>query len=192
MTRPTAALLTCAVALVACVPAATSGEGMRDDLETMKAEHSVDKLVGRGRAFASVGDLTRAEQYLSAALDLGGDPAAILPQLLVVCVEANSYRVAIAYATPFLERHPGDRKLRFVVAALRSNVGDSVGARADLEQLVAQTPNDPSVHFAYAVLLRDQLKNATEADGHFREYLRLDPNGAHAEEARSALLRTVP
>jgi tetratricopeptide (TPR) repeat protein len=165
---------------------------VRDDLATMKSEHSVDKLVARGRAFASVGDLTRAEQYLSAALDVGGDPATILPQLLAVCVEDNSYRVAIAYAAPWLERHPGDRKLRFVVAALRSNVGDAVGARADLEQLVDQAPDDPRVHFAYAVLLRDQLKNFAEADGHFRAYLRLDPNGPHAEEARSALLRTVP
>jgi tetratricopeptide (TPR) repeat protein len=186
------ACLALGIALHACAPADSPADRVRDDLATMKSEHSVDKLVARGRAFASVGDLTRAEQYLSAAIDIGGDPAVILPQLLTVCIDANRYRVAIAYATPWLERHPRDRKLRFVVASLRTNVGDALGARADLERLVTDGPNDARVHFAYAVLLRDYLGNHAEADDQFRAYLRLDPNGPHAEEARSALLRTVP
>jgi tetratricopeptide (TPR) repeat protein len=190
--RQLAALFSLVISLSECAPAESPADHIRGDLATMRSEHSVDKLVVRGRAFASVGDLTRAEQYLSAALDVGGDPAVLLPQLLTVCIEANRYRVAIAYASPWLERHPGDRKLRFVVASLRTNVGDALGARADLERLVTDGPNDPRAHFAYAVLLRDYLGDVAEADGHFRAYLRLDPNGPHAEEARSALLRTVP
>jgi thioredoxin-like negative regulator of GroEL len=181
-----------AAALLACQPLVTPAERVREDLQTLKTEHSVDKLVGRGRAFASVGDLTRAEQYLSAAMEVGGDPAAILPDLLRVCVAADRYRVAIAYASPWLERHPRDRKLRFVVAALRASVGDAIGAGSDLERLVAEAPGDSRAHFAYAVLLRDQLGDPGRADGQFREYLRLEPDGAHADEARAALLETVP
>jgi tetratricopeptide (TPR) repeat protein len=158
----------------------------------MKSEHSTDKLVGRGRAFASVGDLTRAEQYLSAAIEVGGDPASILPELLRVCIAANRYRVAIAYAAPWLQRHPRDRKLRFLVAALRSGIGDASGAGVDLERLVTEAPGDSRAQFAYAVLLRDQLGDPGRADGHFRAYLRIEPDGPHADEARAALLETVP
>lgn len=187
----TAAVLL-SVAMLGCVHADTQADKLRDDLATMKAEHSVDRLVARGRGFASVGDQTRAEQYLAAALEVGGDPAGILPELLRVCIAANRYRVAIAYAAPWLGRHPEDTKLRFVVAALRSTVGDFGAAREDLEQLVAQAPSDAHVRFAYAKLLHDQFGDRAGADGQFRAYLRLDPDGPHVEEARSALLEAVP
>jgi hypothetical protein len=186
-----APLFLCSVTAAGCVRAATPAERVRDDLATMRSEHSADKLVERGRGFASVGDLTRAEQYLSAALDVGGDPAAILPDLLRACVVANRYRVAITYAAPWLERHPGDDKLRFVVAALRSSVGDGVGARADLERLVTDAPEDARMRFAYAMFLRDHLGDPGSADEQFRAYLELAPDGPHAEQARSALRRTV-
>ena len=99
---------------------------MREDLATMKAERSVDKLVLRGRAFASVGDETRAEQYFSAAIDAGGNAAEILPELLRVCIASKRYRVAIEYASPWLERNPRDVKLRFVIASLRASVEATV------------------------------------------------------------------
>ena len=40
--------------------------------------------------------------------------------------------------------------------------------------------------------VRDQLKSAELADHHFRNYLRLDPRGQHAEEATGSLLTRVP
>ncbi len=191
MKAPKMAALLCLVATASCVRAATPAERARGDLAAMTSERSVDKLVARGRGFAGVGDLTRAEQYLSAAIDVGGDPAAILPDLLRVCVAADRYRVAIAYAAPWLDRHPGDDKLRFVVAALRANVGDGAGARADLERLVAHAPDDPRTRFAYASFLRQELGDVGSADAQFRAYLALAPNGPHAEQARSLLLGTV-
>lgn len=184
--------LLCSMAMLGCVHAETQADKLRDDLATMKAEHSVDRLVARGRAFASVGDLTRAEQYLAAALEVGGDPAAILPELLRVCIAANRFRVAITYAEPWLGRHPEDTKLRFVVAALRSTVGDWAGARDDLEQLVTEAPSDANVRFAYAKLLHDQLGDRSAADVQFRAYLALDPGGPHVDEARADLLQVVP
>lgn len=179
--------------LVGCASqSAQSGKQIREDLATMHAERSPDKLAARGRAFASVGDYTRAEQYLAAAIDAGGDAGALLPELLRVCIAAKRYRVAIEYATPWIARYPSDVKLRFVVAALRESVGDAAGAKADLQAVLAAAPDDASAHFAYAVLLRDQLGDLAGADHEFREYLRLAPSGEHVEEARSALLKTVP
>jgi tetratricopeptide (TPR) repeat protein len=189
----TAAALVCAGALLAgCAPHATGGAHVEEDLATMKAERSVDKLVARGRAFASVGDFTRAEQYLSAAIDAGGDAGALLPELLRVCIASKRYRVAITYATPWLQRHPEDTRLRFVVAALRASIGDADGADRDFARILRDDPNDATVHFAYAVLLRDQLGDLRRADREFREYLRLDPRGAHVDEARASLLNSVP
>jgi Tfp pilus assembly protein PilF len=138
-----------------------------------------------------VGDVTRAEQYLSAALDAGGNASEILPELVQVCVKAKRYRVAIEYASPWLERSPNDVKLRFVLASLRATVGDVLLARDDFDRIVKQEPGDAAAHFAYAVLLHDQLGDAVSADKEFRRYLELDPNGKHADVARSFLLNTV-
>jgi tetratricopeptide (TPR) repeat protein len=178
--------------LSGCAPPAKTGEQVQEDLATMKAERSADKLAARGRAFASVGDYTRAEQYLSAALDVGGDAPTLLPELLKVCITGRRYRVAIAYATPWLSRYPSDTKLRFVLAALRTSIGDAEGAKKDLQQIIATQPDDATAHFAYAVLLRDQLGDLADADREFREYLRLAPSGSHVDEARASLLKSVP
>jgi tetratricopeptide (TPR) repeat protein len=182
-----------ALALAACAsPSAQAGKQIRDDLATIRAERTPEKLAARGHAFATVGDYTRAEQYLAAAIDAGGDPAALLPELLRVCIVAKRYRVAIEYATPWIARYPADVKLRFLVAALRATTGDTAGAKADLQAVLATSPNDAPAHFAYAVLLRDQLGELLEADHEFREYIRLAPSGPHVEEARAALLKSVP
>ncbi|HEY6458645.1 MAG TPA: hypothetical protein VIY73_00800 [Polyangiaceae bacterium] len=181
------------VLLASCASSSPgSGKQIQEDLATMRSERSPDKLAARGHAFATVGDMTRAEQYLSAAIDAGGDPAVLLPELLRVCIASKRYRVAIDYAAPWLRRYPSDTKLRFVVASLRSSIGDAVGAKTDLQEVLANTPDDAPAHFAYAVLLRDQLGDLGDADHEFREYIRLAPAGPHAEEARAALLKTVP
>lgn len=177
-------------ASLACGCAASSGDRVARDLATARSERAPDKLVARGRAFARVGDLMRAQEYLAAALDAGADSGRVLPELLRVCVAAHQYRAAIDYATPYLDRQPGDVRLRFVVAELRVGVGDTSGARADLEKVLAAEPSDAGTHFAYGRLLHDE-GNLLEADREFRAYLRLAPSGEHADEARASLLRPV-
>jgi tetratricopeptide (TPR) repeat protein len=169
----------------------TPGAHVERGVATIRREETADKLLARGRAFASVGDYTRAEQYLSAALDETPDQSLVLPDLLRVCIESKRYRVGITYATPWLQRHPKDTSLRFVVAALRASIGDAAGARAEFDRLVADEPNDANAHFAYAMLLRDQLGDVAHADREFREYLRLEPRGDHTEEATGSLLKAV-
>jgi Tfp pilus assembly protein PilF len=186
-----AALALLLVAIPGCGGAPREGDKVKDDVAAMHRERAPDKMMERGLAFANVGDLTRAEQYLAAALEGGADPAQALPPLLKVCIAAKRYRVAIDYATPVLRAHPSDARLRYVVASLRASVGDAAGARADLAQVVEESPDDAGVRFAYAVLLRDQCSDPGAADAQFREYLRLEPAGAHAEEARASLMKPV-
>lgn len=182
-----------ALAVPAC--ASRPADRVARDVSTVRTERAPDKLVARGTAFASVGDLTRAEQYLAAALDAGADPDVVLPRLLRVCINSGNHRAAIGYAAPLLQRHPDDANLRFVVAELRAATGDPGGARADLERVVALDPDAPAPHFAFARLLRDQLRDPVGADREFRAYLRVAPAGEHADESRASLLlavRSVP
>jgi tetratricopeptide (TPR) repeat protein len=159
-------------------------------MKTFQEEESASKLLARGKAFASIGDYTRAEQYLAAALEQGADPKIVMPLLLKACVAEQRYRVAINYAEPELRKHPSNYRLRFVLASLYETIGDIAGARGQLERVIKDKPDDAPVHFALGVLLRDKEGDLVGADVQFREYLRLDPTGDHAEEARDSLLKT--
>ena len=182
-------VLLAGIGATAC--ASKPSDRVAHDATVVREERSPDKLVARGMAFAGVGDLVRAEQYLAAALDAGADPNVVLPKLLRVCITSGNHLAAINYATPLLQRHPDDAHLRFVIAELRVVTGDTQGARADLEQVVALTPDEPGPHFAYARLLKDKVGDPVAADREFRAYLQLDPEGEHAEESRASLLKVV-
>lgn len=181
--------LALASALVACEKSAA--QRVQDNLQKAREEQAPDKLLARGRGFASVGDLTRAEEYLVAALDAGADPRATMAALLDVCVRAGKYRVAIQYAEAFLKQHPGDDGTRFVLGTLHAAVGDVAAARQELERVVTSRPRDTRARWTLAVLLRDQAQDPVAADPHFRAYLDAEPRGAHAEEARESLLRRI-
>jgi Flp pilus assembly protein TadD len=70
-------------------------------------------------------------------------------------------------------------------------MGESKLARGQYEEALRKEPKNPEIHYALAVLSRDQDGNLGEADTRFREYLKLDPRGSHAEEARGSLLEVV-
>jgi predicted Zn-dependent protease len=184
-------LLGASVLAAGCGPA-TPAEKAQADMQTMRAEQTAANLLDRGRGFAAVGDTTRAEEYLAASLDAGADPKVALPLLLQVCVQTGRYRAAIQHAENQLRRHPDDVRTRFVLGTLYAAVGDAKDATSSLEEGVQVRPNDSKAHYALAVLARDSDNDAVKADLHFREYLRIEPNGDHAEEARASLLKKVP
>jgi len=161
-------------------------------VEKVQQERDPDKLLARGKAFARMGDLTRAEQYLTAALDEGADSQEVLPLLLRICVEAGRYRDAVAHAQAELRLRPHNPPLRFLLASLHHAIGNASAAREQFERVLAKRPNHAEAHYALAVIARDEEGDLMRADRHFREYLRLRPNGPHAEDARNSLLRSVP
>lgn len=186
------ALVALAVGLgaVACGPPSAS-ETIKTDVATYSREHTVDKLISRGRGFAAVGDYVRAEEYLADALAQGGDPRQIMPLLLEVCIKESRFRLAAKYAREHLVHHPNDVRVRLVLASLYSATEEPKLARVEFERVLAARPNDAQAHYALAVLLRDAEQDLVAADSHFREYLRLEPKGSHVEEARASILHRV-
>jgi Tfp pilus assembly protein PilF len=158
----------------------------------MESERTPEKLLARGHGFAVVGDMTRAEQYFASAYEAGADEKVVLPLLIETCVSDGRYRSAIEYARPYAERHPEDVRIRFVLGTLYQAVGDYKAARAELEVVVKRAPGHADAHYALAVLLRDEMSDASAAETEFREYLRLAPQGPHAEEARASLTKATP
>ncbi len=193
MMRRSIALAASSMTLVTALGCAeTPAARIANQAKVVASEETPDKLFERGVGFAQIGDETRAEQYLAAAIEAGGPPDKILPVLLEVCISEHRYWAAINYAEPHLKRHPEDFRLRFVLASLYATLGETKTAEDELARVVDTKPDMPDPHYALAVLLRDESNDPVGADRHFREYLRLSPNGKHAEEARGSLLKTVP
>jgi tetratricopeptide (TPR) repeat protein len=182
----------CAVGLLVAGCAASEATQVKKQAEIVRQEQAWDRLFARGKAFAMVGDLTRAEQYLVAALDNGGNPSVVLPVLMSVLVEGKRYRLAIDLVENHLKTHPDAYRLRFVLGTLYMAVGDTTLARARLEEVAAHLPPEPEAHYALGVLFRDTEKDLLRADKHFRAYLAMKPDGAHVQDARASLLKSVP
>ena len=160
--------------------------------EAMREARDPKVLFARGREYARSGDLNRAEEYLTAAMDAGQDPKQVLPLLLHVCIAAGNYRLALDHAEQALGRTPADTRLRFVVASLYQSTGEPASARQNLDQVIREDPNFADAQFALGVLMRDDLKDHAGAEPHFRAYLKLAPTGAHAEEARQSIEEPPP
>jgi Tfp pilus assembly protein PilF len=161
-------------------------------LQIAEKQREPQRLLAYAKGFIRIGDYTRAEQYLNAALENGGSETEIVPILLSICVKDRRYRSAVEYAENYLRRHPREHRLRFVVATLYVGLGENDRAKKQLERVIEQNPKHAEAHYALAVLFRDQLMSFAKADEHFRQYLQLDPRGEHAEEASGSLLRSVP
>lgn len=181
--------LACLLLSIGC--ASAPEQRLKADVHTFQSEQQEQKLTARGRAFASMGDTTRAREYFDAALEAGGDERVLVPLLLTVCVRDGRYRLAIDYAERYVRRHPRDARMRFVLGTLRAGVGEPVAAEAELTKVIELSPDNHAAQYALAVLLRDQQGDLLRADEHFRAYLKLQPDGEHAEEAKSSLLQAV-
>ena len=177
--------LACSLFAAGCSHAA-SGQSAIAPLH--RRGQTTEELVERGRAFAMVGDLTRGEQYLSAALQRGADLSDVLPLLVHVCVEAGRYRVAAEYLRMYRVEEPQSANAQLLYGSLEAAVGDREVARREYETLLRSHPDDSTGHYALAVLFRDAMGDPSSSDAHFREYLRLSPHGEHAAEARASLL----
>lgn len=174
------------VVLVACGGAPTpepEGAAPVDPVANVRAS----ELYEQGLALAERGDLVRAEQYLGAAMQQGYPERVAIARIVDVCVLASRFRVALAYADPYLERNPGDWSLRFVVATVLEGIGDAVRAERELRRVIEQAPDVAAPRFALGRMLADRDPASPEAEAHFRRYLELEPQGRHAFEVQERL-----
>jgi len=177
--------------LVALTGCGARGARQKTGADDIKNETNAGELLARGEASAAVGDMTRAEQYFVSALKAGGDERAITQRLVVVCATDQRYPVALDYAETYLRHHPSDTHLRFARASLYAATGDRARAEDDLERVTMEKPEWAEAHYELATVLRENGSSMLSADRHYREYLKLSPNGAYAESARSYLLKSV-
>jgi tetratricopeptide (TPR) repeat protein len=184
------AALTGAFTLAACTP--TPAQRMKSVETIVQKERKPNKLVERGKAFAALGDNTRAAQYFAEALDEGADEHEVLPLLMRSYIVSRRFLVAIQVGEDYVRRHPDDYRLRYLVGTLYVAVGDYKKARNAFEQVLVSAPKHAAAQYALAVVLRDDENDWIGADYHFRQYLKLAPKGPHAEEARASLLKSVP
>lgn len=178
--------------VTACGSSAPSAKDPARTLRIMRAAEKPDRLVKDGLAFAEVGDTTRAEEYFSSAIAQGADEAKIVPLIVTVCVRDGRYELAIDYTSRYARKHPNDVRMRYVLGTLYAAVGDAGRARSELQFVVRAKPTDPEPHWALAKVLLDEAKEPALASDQLREYLRLAPTGAHADEARASLSNQEP
>lgn len=192
MMRSGATLLVAVATVAAAGCGASRADRVKEAKQTVEREQTADKLLARGKLFASVGDYTRAAQYLVSAMDAGAPREEVLPTLMKVYVVSGRYRLAIQLGEQELTKKPNEHALRFLVGTLYAAIGDNDHARDHLQKVVSARPKHAEAHYALAVLLRDGVQDLVGADAHFREYLKLEPQGSHADEAKGSLLQEVP
>jgi hypothetical protein len=116
--------LTLLVTVVVAGCATGIGDQVREDAEVVRRDSTPEKLMAKGDTAAAVGDLTRAEQYFSAALAAGGDSALLTRRLLRVCVMDHRYQMAAGYAEEHLRHHPDDVDVRRVLVSIQKGLSD--------------------------------------------------------------------
>lgn len=148
---------------------------------------SAAELYALGVQLSQAGDSVRAEQYLAAALDRGYPEAQALPALISLCLRQSRLRSALLYGIPYLERHPDDVPLRYLLAAVLLGLVQPDRAYAELGQVLIRQPAHASALYLRAVTARDHLRDAAAARADFTRYLKVAPDGIHADEAQAFL-----
>jgi tetratricopeptide (TPR) repeat protein len=178
-----------ACSLLVCTACASTKAEQRAQVQR---ETSATELAKIGDAASAAGDMTRAEQYYVASLKAGGDERRLVRRLLQVCAADRRYPVALEYAEQYLRHHPNDTEVMFVAASLYAATGKREPARSLLETVVKKEPSWPDPHYVLATVLREDGAEASLADEHDLEYLRLSPAGPLAENARARLRKATP
>lgn len=173
------------------VSAGCQQEALRAQADLRQAMSAVnsEQLYQEGVLHARLGDSLRAEQYLTAARALGYDEGEIVSWLVRICINSNRYQSALAHAEPYLRRHPEDWPLRFVVANLYDALGETERAGRELEAVTEAAPEEPVAQYRLGVFYSERSLETEEARRAFENYLRLDPGGRYAAEARTRLQR---
>lgn len=181
-----ASLVLCVALGLACGASSTppnARPAMPDPLADVEGE----ELYAHGAALAQQGDSMRAEQYIVAAVERGFSVDEALPLLIQVCVASDRLSSALSHAEPHLRQHPDRWPLRHVVGTLYLGLGRVDDAQRELERVVDQAPNAAMPRFHLGMLLYENRGDREAARPHLERYLELDPEGAHAAEARSVL-----
>jgi tetratricopeptide (TPR) repeat protein len=186
-------LLVCAFVFGTSIAACARRVPLVDEASVSSSDRAraADETVTNARALLESGDYGRAEQYAEFAARNGAKAEVVMPLILEACIRDQRFRAAVEHGQHHLKRHPSDHAVRLLLASIHGVLGEPDLARRELERVIAARPDWAQAHYALAVLLRDEIGNLSEADAHFREYLRIEPDGMHRAEAEGSLLSRV-
>lgn len=161
-------------------------------LEALASESraSLDVRVGMlaqaAQAWVMAGDLQRAYDVQTTALDLKpGDPTLLTDRALTL-VEAGDVRSAIDDLTAALDVRPDDADALALRAAAFRIVGDTVAARADLDRALDINPTHPPALLEKGILAR-QAGDVATARQAWLALLDAAPDSPEADTARAHL-----
>lgn len=178
------AVIGCFAGALGCAGASSS---TRTPTPDPLADVEADELYGHGLGMAERGDLVRAEQYILAAIEKGFDRGEALPSLLRVCIASQRYAIALRHANPYLQEHPEDWALRYLVATLHLAIGSEERARTELEKVIRDAPEQAVPYYTLGMLHHERHADMGAARQYFERYMELAPRGAHVEEVRDLL-----
>lgn len=138
-----------------------------------------DSLIGyyyAGRAAQFAEDNDKALAYFKKYIDEGGDEVdAFVKAMYILSTVKEDHEGVVALANQGLEIFPGNQILSdFKFRALYS-LGKIDEAIAEVEQLIADDPNNPEFHFVLGVI-KDNIEKFDESEGHYKNALAIDPN----------------
>ncbi len=74
-------------------------------------------------------------------------------------------------------------------ADAKAAAGDRIRAISLYESALEDRPSDAEVHYKLALLYDDKMNDALDALHHFKRYLAISPNGAHANDVKNFIKR---
>lgn len=146
------------------------------------------QLRGQGLAYARRGDFVRAQQYLAAAKLKGYESRIIVPELVKVCVAGSRLRAALLYGEPYLQRHPEDAGMSYVVGTIHLALGDIHRATVHLNG--ALRAEDLMIDAAFSLALVASKEGRVKEQARFlRQYLSVKPAGRYSTQAKVMLAK---
>ncbi len=115
-----------------------------------------------------------------------------LPTLLKICVAASRLNAALQYAEPHLRDHPGNFRLRTLVASIHLGLGNVDDAETHLSEVIERAPTNAPAYYLMGMLHREEHGDPVASEPYLQRYLELAPNGAHAAEVRNMLRPREP
>jgi tetratricopeptide (TPR) repeat protein len=141
-------------------------------------------LVERGQRSLAEGDGSRAEQYLSFAIDRGADIDRVLPMLLSACIAGDRLETALVHA----ERHRAAvadvGRLDVLIAALHLALGQRERAIEVTDEMIERGEAPALAFYLRGAARAGQGGDARRVRADYRRYLTLAPDGHFRAEAR--------
>lgn len=144
-----------------------------------------------GLAYLRLGRTQEAERALQKAIDLtgGGYAPADFAMGCLALPQDEDYRRAETVIQRGLEIDPGSATGKFCLAMAQFALNRTAEAERNAEQVLRRNRDLPEAHFLLAAI-HEREHNSPAVMEDLTEYLRLEPNGARSDEARSLLTKT--